>query len=74
MGLSGLVNPVQQIRKPKLPRGRERRLLTGELDMIAAHSESEVLSDAVRFAIETAMRRKEIAEMTWDKVDFKKRL
>ena len=48
--------------------------MTGELDMIAAHSESEVLSDAVRFAIETAMRRKEIAEMTWDKVDFKKRL
>nr|WP_238976378.1 site-specific integrase [Leptospirillum ferriphilum] len=72
-GLSGLVNPVQQIRKPKLPRGRERRLMTGELDLIAAHSESSVLSDAVRFAVETAMRREEIAAMTWDRVDLKKK-
>lgn len=72
-GMSGLVNPVQQIRKPKLPRGRERRLIPGEIDLIAAHSESSVLSDAVRFAVETAMRREEIAAMTWDRVDLKKR-
>ena len=72
-GMSGLVNPVQQIRKPKLPRGRERRLMTGEIDLIAAHSESSVLSNAIRFAVETAMRREEIAEMKWDKVDFKKK-
>jgi integrase len=72
-GMSGLVNPVQQIRKPKLPRGRERRLIPGELDMISAYSKSSVLSDAVRFAVETAMRREEIAAMTWDRVDLKKK-
>ncbi len=33
-GMAGLVNPVMQIRKPKLPRGLDRRLLPGELDRI----------------------------------------
>ena len=33
-GMAGLVNPVMQIRKPKLPRGRDRRLLPGELERI----------------------------------------
>ena len=28
-GMAGLVNPVMQIRNPKLPRGRDRRLLPG---------------------------------------------
>lgn len=72
-GMAGLVNPVMQIRKPKLPQGRDRRLLPGELDRILSASESPVLSDLVRFAIETAMRRSELAGMTWDRVDLKKR-
>ena len=71
--MAGLVNPVMQIRKPKLPQGRDRRLLPGELDRILSASESPVLSDLVRFAIETAMRRSEIAEMTWQMVNLKKR-
>lgn len=29
-GLETLANPVKAIRKPKLPRGRDRRLLPGE--------------------------------------------
>ena len=72
-GMGGLVNPVSQIRKPKLPKGRERRLLPGELDRIISASESPVLSSIVRFALETAMRRSEIAGMTWETVDLKKR-
>lgn len=72
-GMAGLVNPVHQIRKPKLPQGRDRRLHPGELDRILSASESPVLSDLVRFAIETGMRRAEIAGMTWDQVDLKKR-
>ena len=73
-GMGGLVNPVQQIRKPKLPRGRDRRLLPGELERIVEASESPVLSDVIRFALETAMRRGEIAGMMWDQVDLKKRI
>ena len=72
-GMAGLVNPVSQIRKPKLPQGRDRRLLPGEMDRILSASDSPVLSDLVRFAVETAMRRGELAGMTWDRVDLRKR-
>ncbi len=33
-GMTGLVNPVRQIRVPKSPPGRDRRLKQGELDRI----------------------------------------
>lgn len=72
-GMSGLVNPVMQIRKPKLPPGRDRRLLPGELDRILNASESPVLPALARLAVETGMRQAEIAGMTWDLVDLKKR-
>ena len=72
-GMSGLVNPVMQIRKPKLPHGRDRRLLPGELDRILSASVSPVLPNIVRFALETGMRQAEIAGMTWQMVDLKKR-
>ncbi len=72
-GMTGLVNPVMQIRKPKLPRGRDRRLSPGELERIIAASGSPVLPYIVRFALETGMRQAEIAGMAWDMVDLKKR-
>ena len=72
-GMAGLVYPVQQIRKPKLPSGRDRRLRPGELDRILSASDSEVLSDIVCFALETGMRRGELSGMTWDLVGLKKR-
>ena len=72
-GMAGLVNPVSQIRKPKLPQGRDRRLFPGELDRILSASDSPVLSALVRFAIEAGARRGEISRMTWDLVDLKKR-
>jgi len=72
-GMTGLINPVMQIRKPKLPPGRDRRLLPGELDRIISASGSSVLPDIARFAVETGMRQAEIAGMIWDMVDLKKR-
>ena len=72
-GMAGLLNPVQQIRAPKMPAGRDRRLLPGEMEKIIAASESPVLPDIVQFAIETGMRQSEISGMTWDMVDLKKR-
>ena len=38
-GMAGLVNPVLQIRKPKLPPGRDRRLGIGELEKILSNPE-----------------------------------
>ena len=72
-GMTGLVNPVMQIRKPKLPKGRDRRLYPGELDRILAASGSPFLPAIVRLALETGMRQAEISGMTWELVDLKKR-
>ena len=66
-------NPVSHIRLPKVPQGRDRRLKPGELELIIENSESPTLGKIVLFALETAMRRSEIARMTWDMVDLKKR-
>lgn len=72
-GMTGLINPVLQIRKPKLPRGRDRRIRHGELERIIKASESPLLGELIRFALETAMRRSELAGMVWNLVDLKKR-
>ena len=72
-GMEGLTNPVSVIRKPKPPQGRERRLKEGELERILAATESPVLPSIVRLAIETGMRRGEIASLTWDVIDLKRR-
>jgi len=71
-GMEGLANPVKAIRMPSPPAGRDRRLQPGELEKLLEFSSDE-LSQAIRFALETAMRRGEIAGMTWDMVDLKKR-
>ena len=73
-GMGGLINPVRQIRMPKMPAGRDRRLNPGELDRILHATESPVLVPLARFAIETAMRQEEISKMEWTHVDLKKRV
>ena len=71
--MDGLINPVRQIRIPKSPPGRDRRLKSGEMESIMAASGSELLPDIVRLAVETGMRQAEIAGMTWDLVDLKRK-
>jgi len=72
-GMEGLVNPVRQIRIPKSPPGRDRRLNPGEIERIVENSGSAMLPAVIQFAIETGMKQAEIAGMTWDMVDIKKR-
>ncbi len=65
-------NPVRQIRMPKLPSGRDRRLSSEELERIATAAGSKEFGNLLRFAVETGMRRGEIVSMKWEQVDLKK--
>ena len=69
-GMGGLINPVQNVRRPKNPPARERRLFPGETERIIAATRSQTIGDVIGFAIETGMRRKEIAQMKWADVEM----
>jgi len=71
-GMEGLVNPVKNVSKPKLPKGRERRLNHGEEAKLLKAAPKE-FQYVLRFALETAMLRSEIAAVTWDNVNLKTR-
>ena len=76
-GMEALSNPVKAIRKPKLPRGRERRLLSGEETSLLTHCDAQgntLLRAFIILAIETAMRRGEIANLNWNDVDIDSRM
>ncbi len=64
-GMNSLDNPVELVRKPKLPQGRDRRLVDDEearLLAACAKAKNPWLLPVVRFAIETASRAGEILE------------
>ena len=72
-------NPVAQLRMPKLPPARNRRLTAEEesalLDAAQQYEMSRKdagpISSIIRFALGTAMRRGEIAAMRWDHINLK---
>jgi len=76
-GMESLSNQVKRARKPKLNGGRTRRLQPAQTE--GGKSEEECLLEAcskrfrpvVQFAIETAMRRAEIANLSWENIDLK---
>jgi len=72
-GMESLPSPVRAMRKPSPGDGRERRLLAGEekrLLLAAAAS----LRPLIVLALETAMRRGELAGLHWDGIDLERRL
>lgn len=71
-GMESLSNPVRRVKKPKLPSGRTRRLQEDE-EKLLLESCSANLRPAILFAIETAMRRSEIASLRWENVSIKGR-
>jgi integrase len=73
-GMATLTNPVELVRKPKPSAGRDRRLLLGEEErVLQAATRYREFPELIRFALETAMRRGELANMRWDKVNLAKR-
>lgn len=64
--------PTAQVRKPTKPRGRDRRVTAGEIEQILDATESTELRTIVTLAVETGMRRNEIASLQWECIDLKK--
>lgn len=69
-GMESLSNPIRKASKPKLPGGRTRRLNKDE-EVKLLESAKPPFDDVIRFALETGMRREEIATMEWPNVDLK---
>ncbi len=75
-GMESLRNPVDLVRKPRLPSGRNRRLVGDEQArlMAAAEAYGGEIRSLIIWAIETAMRRGEIAAMRWEHLDRQARV
>jgi integrase len=72
-GMEGLVNPVSLIRRPKLPRGRDRRLLPGEEERLLQAAKYP-MREMIILAIDTAMRAGELLSLRWENIDLKVRI
>lgn len=76
-GIGLTYNPVQSIRRPSPPPGRERRLTHEEeqrlLAAVDAHT-NPMLGWIVRIALETGMRSSEIITLRRSQVDLKRRI
>jgi integrase len=64
-------NPVHKVRKPSMPKARDRRLRPGEFEALQADRPD--LMAVVVLAVETSMRRGEICGLRWEHVDLIKR-
>ena len=76
-GISMPSNPVDGIRIPNGIRTRERRLMEGEYDKLqeaALSCKNAFIWPAVRFALETAVRRSELLSMSWVNTDLDRRI
>ena len=67
-----LTNPVERVPRPKISSGRTRRL-EGDEEKRLLDSCTDAFRPIVRLAIETAMRRGEIASLLWKHIDWKKK-
>ena len=72
-GFEELSNPTTKVKLPKLPSGRVRRLCANEFDLIIQNSESPLIKPITILAIETGMRRSEIASIKWQHINLVKR-
>jgi integrase len=71
-GMEGLANPVSLVRRPKLPRGRDRRLLPGEEEKLL-QAAGYPMREMIILAVDTAMRAGELLKLRWENVDLKVR-
>lgn len=67
-------NPVRDIRHPKPDKAQPRSLTSDEIDRFIKASSSEPLGPLYVAAILTGMRRSELTKLTWDNIDFARKL
>lgn len=74
-------NPVNLVKKPPTPKGRERVLSLTEKQLILDYFKTVRVNHfsiwmpyIIEFALETAMRLSEISKLKWGDVDFKKQI
>ena len=75
-GMESLINPVGRVRKPSLPSGRDRRLISDEEDRLIVACDASLsgwLGPMVRLALATAMRQGEMVDLAWPDIDFDRR-
>lgn len=73
-GFESLENPIRYLRMPKLPNGRTRRVTDAEIQLLIKHSCSKELPNILKLAVETGMRRGEIASINWADIDIQRRI
>ncbi|WP_461210412.1 tyrosine-type recombinase/integrase [Desulfocurvus sp. DL9XJH121] len=71
-GMESLRNPTKRINKPKQGKSRTRRLMWDEEEKLIEASVSE-LRPLILLALETAMRRGEIASIQWEDVSLQRK-
>ena len=69
-----IANPVEMVKKPIIRNARNRRISADELERIVAATESPELRTVVLLAVETCMRRSEIASLLWRDIDLTRRV
>ena len=70
-------NPAKMVRRPSVPRGRERRLADGEDSRLYDACDalrSPHMSFLITLALETAMRRGELLSLSWGDIDWKRQI
>jgi len=72
--MEGLPNPVRALgrSKPRVSKGRERRLGPGEEDKLMAAA-GPTFGPVIQFALATCARRGEIADLKWENVNLARR-
>jgi len=77
------VNPMADVRRPRSPEHRRRRISQDEVDAVclaagwtgeAVETKTQEVAAAFLLAIETAMRQAEILRLTWETVDLNRRV
>ena len=72
-GMESLQNPLKKVKRPKLPKGRDRRLLPGEEEKLLDALDPE-MKCLFLLALESANRRGELLTYEWEYIDLERRV